>query len=150
MDHLDRLDAVLIRARRWPSRPGHRALLWSKIDVPVDLTTLRVLRAVERHEKDPTVGDVANDLGVAASTASRFVDRVVERGELQRRACADDGRRTRLALTTSGRTTLAAVTEARRAVLAEVTRDWDDAEIGLLADLLERLGDRYDTLETQS
>lgn len=145
---LDRLDALLIASRRWLSRPGYRERMWSRLEVPVDLTTVRVLRAVERSlGADPSIGDVARELGIDPSTASRFVDRVVERGDLERRPCPEDGRRIRLALTKGGRSTLAAVTEARRKVLSEVTRDWGEGDIMRLAELLERLGEGYAALE---
>lgn len=145
---LDRLDRALLASRQWFRRPGHRRRFWDRLGVAVEVTTVRVLRAVEQHEADgPTVGDVAAELGVAPSTGSRLVDRVVERGDLKRRACATDRRRTRLVLTARGRQTLAQVTRARQQVLGEVTAGWSSHDVGLLADLLDRLGERFDDLD---
>ncbi len=144
---LDRLDPALLAIRSLVNRPAYRRRIRELLPARVELTTVRVLRAVERAgDTDPTIGDIAEALVIDPSTASRFVDRVVERGEVERRACSADRRRTRVGLTAAGRATLAAVTEARRTVLAEVTDGWDPADVGALATLLERLHESVDAL----
>lgn len=144
---LERLDPALLAVRQWVTNPAYRRRLLELLPREVELTTIRVLRAVERAgDEDPTIGDLAEVLGVDPSTASRFVDRVAARGEVERRSCASDRRRTRVVLTDEGRATLAAVGQARRTIIAEVTEGWDPADIELLATLLERFNEDFRAL----
>jgi DNA-binding MarR family transcriptional regulator len=64
--------------------------------------------------------DIAEDLGVAASTATRMCDRLVRKGLLRRYRTAADRREVRVSLTGAGRELVARVTEHRRAELARV------------------------------
>jgi DNA-binding MarR family transcriptional regulator len=145
---LDGLDDVLGAVRRVLQRPAYRRRLLAATDAPVDLGTLRVLRAVERQAAAaPSVGDVADALGVDPSTASRTVDRCVCAGLLARTPSDQDRRRTQLALTELGRETLDQVTAARRQLLAEVTGDWDLADLDRLTELLQTLLDGFDRVE---
>lgn len=128
---------------RWIPNPGYRERILEQLPAGVELTTIRVLRAVEAAEEPLTIGDLATALGVDPSTASRFADRVAERGEVERRPRRQDRRRTRLALTDAGRRTLAVVTRARRDVLSDVTAGWDAADVTALTELLQRLGAGY-------
>jgi DNA-binding MarR family transcriptional regulator len=145
---LDALDEVLVDVRRVLQRPGYRRRLLAAVGGPVELASLRVLRAVERAPSPaPSIGDVAEVLAVDPSTASRTVDRCVAAGHLTRRPCPDDRRRSRLELTAEGRAVLARVTGARRELLAEVTAAWDPADLARLADLLATLVAGFDQLE---
>ncbi|MTV25047.1 winged helix-turn-helix transcriptional regulator [Nitriliruptoraceae bacterium ZYF776] len=145
---LDRLDEALLVSRRLLQRPGYRRRTRAMLPVPIELTTLRVLRAVERAgDEPPGVGDVAEVLGVDPSSASRFVEQAVGLGYLERHACPRDRRRSRLALTAPGREVLDAATTTRRALLAEATDGWDEADVAVLADLLDRLVAGFDRFE---
>lgn len=147
-DVLDRLDAALLAARQWPRRPRHRRYVRERLGTPIELAMVRLLRAIESAPgDDPTIGEVAALLGVDPSTASRVIDRAVDRGAVERRPCTDDRRRTRLVLTTVGGDLLDAVGEARRTVLGEVTAGWEPRDLEVLAGLLEALGQRFDDFE---
>lgn len=146
---LSELDEVFSASRRWLKRPGHRRRFLELLDQPIELTTIRLLHAVDTHVgDDPSIGDMASALGIDPSSASRFVDRAVERGEVARHICPDDRRRVRLALTERGRATLADVTRARQAILSEVLQDWAVSDIRQLTALLRRLGEGFDLLES--
>lgn len=137
---LDALDEALLEIRRLVRRPGYRARFLGSLHAPVDVGTVRVLRAVERSGGTaPSIGELAARLDVDPSTASRLVDQQVTAGYLERRRCNDDRRRSTLTLTDGGRALLDEATAVRRGLLAEVTATWDDAEIAMLAALLERL-----------
>lgn len=150
---LDALDSVLVSARRWGRGPGYRRRIWELLSSDVELATIRVLRAVEAsasstgESSGPSIGDVARALSVDASTASRFVDRVVERGELDRRRSREDRRRTELSLTESGEGLLSDVTRTRRTVLKEVTDGWDAADLAELVRLMRKLDAGFLRLE---
>jgi DNA-binding MarR family transcriptional regulator len=143
---LSRLDAALIRLRRFWERPGVRAALRTRLQPEVDGTAYRALSAIER-QPDASVGTVAELLEVDASTASRIVDRAVEGGHVQRTTSPVDRRRCTLQLTASGRTALAGLRAARLDLLAELTAGWADQDVRRLDELLERLDDACLQLE---
>lgn len=143
-DLLDALDDALVRVRRVLQSPGYRRKLVGQLGGVEALSTLRLVRAVERAGEAPSVGDVAELLLVDPSTASRSVDDAVERGYVVRRPCAKDRRRALLHLTDAGRELLARMTAVRHDLLSEVTADWEPEE---LADLVQRLRHLLDGLE---
>jgi DNA-binding MarR family transcriptional regulator len=142
-DLLDGLDDALVRVRRVLQSPSYRRRLMDRLGGDDPLSTLRLVRAVERAGSPPSVGDVAEMLLVDPSTASRSVDDAVDRGYLERRPCDRDRRRALLHLTPSGRRLLQRMASARRALLSEVITDWSEEE---LADLVERLRHLLDGL----
>lgn len=144
---LDELDEALTRIRRVLLRPGYRQRLLAGLPQDVPLGVLRLLRVVQRASEQPSIGAVADVLTVDPSTASRMVDRAVERGELERRTCVDDARRTRLHLTPAGQALLDTATRRRRELLAEVTSDWSPDDLDDLVVHLERLQAGFDELE---
>jgi DNA-binding MarR family transcriptional regulator len=148
VETLDRLDVALLAARHWPRRPRHRRMFTQMLTSPIELATVRLLRAIERSGgEDPTVGEIASDLGIDPSTASRLIDRAETLGVVKRQPCEEDGRQMRVGLSPSGHETLVAVAEARRAVLAEVTQGWNYEDLRRLASLLEKLGASFDRFE---
>src|SRR3954447_10656986 len=101
-----------------------------------------VIRAVAAEE--PTVGRLAELLGVSRQAASKVADEMVVRGYLLRRADPTDRRRTRLRLSAKGRRVrdrAAAESEAIEAELREVAgpRTVDGLRRALLA-FVEREG----------
>ncbi|MCA1784217.1 MAG: MarR family transcriptional regulator [Intrasporangiaceae bacterium] len=145
------LDDALFDIQRVARRPGYRKRLLAALDAPVELSTVRVLRAVERAgDEAPSVGDIAERLTIDPSTASRFVDQQIDAGYLLRHRCTADGRRSRLSLSDTGRALLVEVTAARRRILAEVTAGWDTADLDQLGELLAQLRNDFDHLESQS
>jgi DNA-binding MarR family transcriptional regulator len=147
---LNRLDVSLSRLRRLWESPGLKRWFGERMGTRVDLSTIRVLRAVELTGGDCGVGDVASYLGVDASTASRLVDQTVSAGYLIRGTSPADRRRSVLAVTVEGVRVLARALEIREALLTELTTDWPAADVEQLAALLERLADRVNDLENRS
>lgn len=147
---LDDLDDALVGIRRVLQRPGYRSRLLRALSADLPLATLRLLRAVQRGGAAPSIGEVADVLGVDPSTASRVVERAVVSEYLRRTTCTQDRRRTRLVLTSTGAHLLDEVTARRRELLAEITASWDAADIGELLILLQRLLDGFDTLEASA
>lgn len=142
-DHLDELLTRIHVARQRPS--WRRRLL--DTDTVANLSTLRVLRAVEQAQQTAdgaSVSDVAEYMAVEHSTASRTVGAVVAAGLLTKEYATDDQRRCVLVLTDVGRKALAAVTDRRRELVAETIADWPDADVDTLVTLLERLTERFE------
>ena len=144
---LDALDEALVGLRRAQQRPGYRRRLLGGVAGEVELGSLRLLRAVQRVDGDPTIGKVAEVLVIDPSTASRVVERAVAAGFLERRACAEDRRRSRLRLTVDGNRVLDDVNRRRREVLAQMTSAWDTNDIHHLVALLQSLITELDALE---
>jgi DNA-binding MarR family transcriptional regulator len=148
-EQLDALDEALVSVRRHTQRPGYRRRLLAALGEPVDLGTLRAVRAVGRLADDvPSVGDVAELLMIDASTASRLLDRAVCAGYVARTPAPHDRRRSQLALTEAGVALLDKADAARRRVLSAVTEHWDPDDLDALSTLLARLGRDLDRLET--
>lgn len=139
-DALLALDGALIQLRRLWAAGAPRL---GRAGEAVEMSTVLVVDAVQRlTEGDPpaeaTVAAVADRLDVAASTASRLVDRAVTAGVVRRTRSAADPRRAPLVLTTEGRALVARATEFRLAYLHTLLEDWTDADRRTFAELLTR------------
>ena len=142
-DDLDELDELLARVRVAQQRPEWRRRLLSGSAHHLGLSDLRILRAVERRP-EASVGDVAEDLGIKHSTASRAVAHAVRAGFLVKSSSPRDQRRTSLEVTEIGRQALLDMTARRREMVGEVVIDWLPSDIARLNDLLGRLADGFD------
>ncbi len=76
------------------------------------------------------LGDIAEAMRLDASTVSRHVQQLGDRGFIQRGPDPEDGRASIIELTDAGRTGLTSAFEQRRTVLTEALADWsaDDRE----------------------
>jgi DNA-binding MarR family transcriptional regulator len=80
---------------------------------------LRVLVLIATHGPR-TPGDVAADLGIHASNATRLSEKLVRAGLVERQGDAADRRYVRLHLTGAGRSLVERVIDHRRQAIAEV------------------------------
>jgi DNA-binding MarR family transcriptional regulator len=143
----DDLDELLTRIHVARQRPGWRRRLLEESGPVTSVTTLRVLRAVERCQQvggGASVRDVAEYMAVEQSTASRTVATVVTSGLLTKTSATDDQRRCVLVLTDVGRKAIAEVTDRRRELVAETVADWSDTDVDTLVSLLDRLTERFE------
>lgn len=145
---LNGLDRALLEVRRLVNRPGYRRRLLGPLGRRIELSTVRILHAVDQASAPPpSIGTVAATLAIDPSTSSRLVDQRVTEGLLSRSPDPDDRRRLVLALTPAGRTLLDELAASRTAMLEEVTADWTSADIVMLERLLLRLTADFATLE---
>ena len=140
------LDAAFVRVRRLWESPALRRRFTAALGVSVDPGVLRTLRAVANLETCG-VREVAEELDVEASTASRLVDAAVSAGYLDRATSPEDRRRSVLSVTASGARLLRRALDVREHLLSELTDGWSDEDIETLATLLARLGARVAELE---
>jgi DNA-binding MarR family transcriptional regulator len=82
---------------------------------------------------------LAGALDLDASTVSRQVRHLEDRGLLERTSDPDDGRASQVALSDLGRTRLECGAERRRAFVGELLDDWSDDDREHLRLLLNRL-----------
>lgn len=144
---LTHVDELLNRLVRTVRRPSYRNRILAGVSRIPGAEALRVLRSVELREargERPSIGDVAADLEVEQSTASRAVNAVVDHGLVTREPDPTDLRRTLLSLTAVGRAELDRATANRLEAVAEVTEGWSGADLRTFATLLDRFVDGYE------
>ena len=112
----------------------------------LDFGTILLMKALLRGPLRLTALAAAVELD--ASTVSRQVRHLEDRGLLERTGDPDDGRASRIALSAEGRTRLEAGAERRRAFVGRLVEDWPSEDRERLRLLLNRLLDELDTKET--
>ncbi len=108
----------------------------------VEFTSLALLKMVA-HAGPLRLTALAAGLDLDASTVSRQVRALEERGLIERTTDPDDGRASRLAVTESGRRSLEEGAQRRRALIGEVIADWSDEDRDSLRILLHRLAEAF-------
>lgn len=110
------------------------------LDLPV--AQLRVLNVLGRasEERRPTMGELAEALGVALSTATQIAERIEKRGLVRREHSDPDDRRVvRLALTEEGRRLMGKRRRLRRErleqAMSQLSEEQSDALVAALAPL---------------
>lgn len=88
---------------------------------------------------EPTAIELARQLSMDAGAMTRMLDRMSEKGLIERHRCPADRRATRLALTDSGRETVRPITDVLAATLNEMLRGFSHEEFQVLLSLLKRL-----------
>lgn len=100
---------------------------------------LGVLSALATHPSGLRIGQLADELRVDQSVASRQFARLEAAGLAERSRDPDDGRAHRLLLTDAGRAWLDSTISAYADRLAGALPGWTDAQVRELAALLDRL-----------
>jgi DNA-binding MarR family transcriptional regulator len=85
------------------------------------------------------LGDIAEAMKLDASTVSRHVQQLGDRGFIERGPDPEDGRASIISLTDEGSAGLTSSFEQRRDILAEAITDWNDEDRELLRAQLIRL-----------
>jgi DNA-binding MarR family transcriptional regulator len=120
-------------SRRWPGQVA------AEVGEQGRLQDIQVVEAVDAAGDEVSVADVAHQLGIDRSGASRFVADAVAHGYLRRGSAAADGRRAVLALTPAGRELLDGARAWQERVFGELTAHWPAADAAAFADHLQRL-----------
>ncbi|MEM9210439.1 MAG: MarR family winged helix-turn-helix transcriptional regulator [Pseudomonadota bacterium] len=142
------LDRGLLRLRRLWLQEGRRRRLIDEIGRPIAMSVLRTLFAIDSLNSDHTsVSDVASELEVDASTASRLVESAVTNGYAERNPSSVDRRKSVLKLTDAGRDMLQRARASREHLLSKVTTNWTLEEIELIAKLLNRLHHDFEIID---
>ncbi|MEM9393079.1 MAG: MarR family winged helix-turn-helix transcriptional regulator [Pseudomonadota bacterium] len=142
------LDRGLMRLRRLWLQQGRRRRLIDEIGSPIAMSVLRTIFAIDALNSETTsVSDVAAELEVDASTASRLVESAVSNGYAERNPSSVDRRKSVLKLTVSGRDMLVKARAGRQKLLGEVTANWTDQDVELIATLLNRLHDDFEAVD---
>lgn len=98
---------------------------------------LRILRG--RHPEPATVKLLTERMIDKMSNASRLVDKLVKKGYVERRTCADDRRRVDIVLTDAGRQMLDEASASLEGKMFAQFNSLSEAEAAQMNDLLDRL-----------
>ncbi|MFJ4650622.1 MarR family winged helix-turn-helix transcriptional regulator [Nocardia sp. NPDC088792] len=140
------IERAMVAIRRSQTRRALNRIAARSGGPAVDPTLFGVLDAVEAHDGDATVTDIAAALGVDQPRASRLVGRAVAEELLERRADQTDARRVLLHLTPRAHTVLDQAHANRQAVFATATAAWPERDRTEFARLLTTFVADYQTL----
>jgi len=104
----------------------------------VDPSQASILYALKSHGA-MRLGDLADAMRLDASTVSRHVQQLGDKGLLDRDPDPEDGRARIIAISTSGITALKRTFDQRRAFIVDAMADWSDADRDRLRGDLVRL-----------
>lgn len=133
---------ALFRLVRFWSRRWTRSVA---IDIEGDAMTpqhvlvVDAIAALRRGGAGVAVGELAQQLGLDQSGASRMAASAIDAGYLQRRRAETDARRSALELTPAGYDLLASSHEWQRARFTELTKTWSTGDRARFASYLDRL-----------
>lgn len=116
-------------------------------DEQLVMSQVKLLLLISRPGQRFKVTDVASFLGVTNAAASRAIDRLVQRGLIDRSVSAEDRRAVDLALTDESRALLDRFTEIRNRELLRVLGDFPQDQLEQAAALLDQLSVRLAGLE---
>lgn len=114
----------------------------------LDFSAVPVLKIL--REGPGRLSTLADVLELDASTVSRHVRQLEDRGLVERADDPDDRRASRVALSAAGADALEAHLARRHGLLAEVLADWDPADREALRALMARLHDDLGALDWQA
>jgi len=107
-----------------------------------DIMVLEAVDAAAAKVQSVSVADVAHELGIDHSGASRMVSEASRHGYLVREAAGDDARRATLTPTKDGVDVLAAAHAYQDDVFEELTAGWPAKDAARFATYLRRLADQ--------
>lgn len=116
--HDEVIDAVLAASRALVAI-ALKSLAAARVDVTLPQYRALVLLA---YSGDRRTVDLANDLEVNSSTATRLIDRLVRRKLVKREVHPEDRRATRVQITAAGRAVVEAVMQHRRIEVQRILR----------------------------
>ena len=117
-------------------------------DLGLTISQLRVLKLL--RERPASCGQVAEHLGITASTASALIERIVRRGLVERGIRAGDRRVTDLRLSARGRQLLDEIDPSKRGAITAAIDDLAPDDRARLAELLDRLAAGVQAREGQA
>ncbi|WP_166805607.1 MarR family winged helix-turn-helix transcriptional regulator [Cryobacterium ruanii] len=132
-DEWEKIDASLIRMRRLLQVP-------KQVNGVADLSAVLVVDTIVRRRADgeqTRISDIAGNLSVKPSTASRLVASAEGAGYIQRSPGRADPRSVNLNLTQTGEELNAAAKQFRIGFLRHAAARWDEETVAVFADLLD-------------
>src|SRR5262249_48592867 len=139
------VDRGMERIRRSQSRRTIGRFMQQRLDRDLNLAAVSVADALqelaEAGEQRPTIGQMAQRLGIEPSRASRMTAAAIRARLVRRIASQSDGRRSHLELTDEGLKALQMIQRFRMRFFAQLMSDWSDQECAAFGQLLIRFTD---------
>jgi DNA-binding MarR family transcriptional regulator len=136
------VDRAMVRIRRSQSRRTIGHLMRQRLGPQVNLGNIAVADALqelaEGGDQEPTIGQMAERLGIDPSRASRMTAGAIRVGFVKRIASQSDGRRSHLELTSAGLKALETTRRFRTSFFAHLMSDWSARDCAEFAKLLIR------------
>ncbi|MGL5825502.1 MAG: MarR family winged helix-turn-helix transcriptional regulator [Phycicoccus sp.] len=129
-------------SRRWAQTGQETSARQARVH---DIAVLDAVDAAARLAPGVTVTEVAHQLGIDRSGASRFIAAAVAHGHLQRRTSHTDARRALLVITPAGAALLRDSHAFQERVFAELTSTWSPTDARRFGGYLRRLADELPT-----
>jgi len=104
-----------------------------------DIAVLDAVDSAARGNPEVSIADVAHQLGLDHSGASRFVAAAIDHGYLHRETSTADNRRAVLTVTVAGQELLTNSHAWQEDVYARLVQAWEPADAARFADYLRRL-----------
>lgn len=108
-------------------------------DEQLAMSQVKLMLLVARPDQRFKVSDVADFMGVTNAAASRAIDRLVQRGLIDRTVSPEDRRAVDLALTPEGQEILDRFAETRNRELLRILGDHPDEKLRRVTELLDEL-----------
>jgi DNA-binding MarR family transcriptional regulator len=141
-DALAQIERAMVRIRRSQTRRTIGRLMERQLGIRFNMAHSLVVDALDSTREvpgnEPSVGMVAEHLGVDPSRGSRMVADAVRGGYVRRVASQADGRRMCLELTGAGQKLLKTTSSFRRYVFSKVMANWSESECAEFARLLTK------------
>jgi DNA-binding MarR family transcriptional regulator len=126
-------------SRRWATRVAGE--LTGEHRRVQDIQVLEAVDTAGRGGAEVSVADVAHQLGIDRSGASRFIADAVEHGYLRREASPADARRAVLVISEAGRDLLTGAHAWQDEVFAALIAGWPERDAAQFGAYLRRLAD---------
>ena len=104
-----------------------------------DVMVLEAIHALTAGDRPTSINDVARELGVDQSGASRMVARAEQEGLVTRQAPGRIGAASTITSTAAGDKLLRQAHAWQNEVARQLTADWPDEDVRTLMELMERL-----------
>ncbi|WP_198543184.1 MarR family winged helix-turn-helix transcriptional regulator [Pseudofrankia sp. BMG5.36] len=145
--------AAMFQLVRFWSRRGTAAVpdeLTGELRRVQDVQVLEAMNAAARATTEVSVSDVAHQLGIDRSGASRFIADAAGHGYLRRVPSARDGRRAVLVVTEAGQDLLTRAHAWQDEKFAALTAHWQPEDAARLGHYLRRLAEEVTDPRQQS
>src|ERR1700693_6188653 len=141
-DALSQIERAMVHIRRSQIRRTIGRVMERELGIRFNMAHSFVVDALDETNEvpgnEPSVGTVAERLGVDPSRASRMVADAIRGGYVRRIASQVDGRRMCLELTVAGRKLLKTASRFRRHLFSKAMASWPDSDCAEFARLLTK------------
>jgi DNA-binding MarR family transcriptional regulator len=140
------VDGALFQFQRRAVKAEFARSMIARLGLDLELAQFHGLTAIARMQlgyggtriREVTIGDLAEEMAIDPSRASRIAGHLIARGFVRRTVSQGDGRKSILVLSPAGETTMVTIGRSKWRLLAKGLAGWSDDEIAAFAELFTR------------